>query len=146
LDAKAGKADGILTADGQHTLVEGGACRKRLTSRSGRKAASDLGEELAVEGVLCLCREGCRSGRKVEVNLGEEAGGAMSRYGRKAADGSNTSTFWQFFYWLRRDLAPRRLQWSRAFVSACGHGVEHYWPIGGLGMKFLGLVGWEWGF
>jgi hypothetical protein len=33
LDAKAGKADGILMADGQHTLVEGGTCRKRLKVR-----------------------------------------------------------------------------------------------------------------
>jgi hypothetical protein len=63
------------------------------------------------------------------VNLGEEAGSAMSRYGRKAAEGSSSS-----------EGCSRPVS-----VSACGHRAEHYWAIGGL-LKFLGLMGWKWSF
>jgi hypothetical protein len=60
-----------------------------LQRESRRKAASDLGEELAVEGLSYLCIEGCESWRKVAVDMGEETGGTMSGSGtrRKVTDG-----------------------------------------------------------
>jgi hypothetical protein len=36
------------------------------------------------------------------------------------------------------------VQRPRACAFACGYRVENYWADGGLRMKLLGLVGWEW--
>jgi hypothetical protein len=88
---------------------------------SRRKAAPDLGEEPAAEGVLCLCREACGSleeGSGGSGRRGQEDGGAMRE--------------------------------CRAYVEVLCPcvwlGVDHYWAVGGLRMKLLGLVGWEWSF